>query len=38
MEIKVESFLQTFTTHIKTLAAEYVPKLAAALAVLIIGL
>jgi small conductance mechanosensitive channel len=38
METKVESFLQTFIAHIKTLAAEYVPKLAAALAVLFIGL
>jgi len=38
METKVEGFLQTFVTHLKNLSAEYVPKLAAALAVLFIGL
>ncbi|HEY8404996.1 MAG TPA: mechanosensitive ion channel domain-containing protein [Flavobacteriales bacterium] len=38
MDTNVQSFLQTFISHIKTLAAQYVPKLAAAIAVLIIGL
>jgi len=38
MDNKVEGFLQHFINHAKGLLAEYVPKLAAALAVLFIGL
>jgi len=38
MNDKVEGFLQHFITHVKNLTAEYVPRLAAALAVLIVGL